>query len=187
MLEDVANEEDAVDGGPAAGLVHLHSLLPQTRPAVGGAAGARATGWVPVLGVTLERPRGVLRARLGQIGDRLEQLRGRGVADVPEERDQHSEEGREHQQTPQRIDEDPVLMGDLVGEKDADLRLEVEDTGDADAGADDAQAHQVILEVALREVHGFVAAADRGEHRDRRQGQLLEDARRVQHPHQRRA
>lgn len=187
MFKDVADEEDAVDGGSAAGLVHLHPLLPQTRSAVGGAAGARAAGRVPVLRVTLERPRGVLRAGLGQIGDRLEQLRGRGAADVPEERDQHAEEGREHQQASQGIDEDPVLMGDLVGEEDADLRLEVEDAGDADAGADDAQADQVVLEMVLREVHGLVAAADRGEHRDRRQGQFLEDARRVQHPHQRRA
>lgn len=187
MLEDVADEEDTVDGGSAAGLVHLHPLLPQTRPAVGGAAGARAAGRVPMLRVTLERARGVFRARLGQIGDRLEQLRGRGAADVPEDRDQHAEEGGEHQQTPQGIDEDPVLMGDLVSEEDADLRLEVEHAGDADAGADDAQADQVILEVVLREIHGFVATADRGEHRDRRQGQLLEDARRVQHPHQRRA
>lgn len=78
-------------------------------------------------------------------------------------------------------------MRDLMGEEDADFRLEVEDAGDADAGADDAQAHQVIFKVVFREVHGFVAAADCGEHRNRRQGQLLENARRVQHPHQRRA
>ncbi|KYQ55714.1 hypothetical protein ALC60_05356 [Trachymyrmex zeteki] len=40
-------------------------------------------------------------------------------------------------------------MGDLVGQKDADLRLEVEDTGDTNAGADDAQAHQMVFEMIL--------------------------------------
>lgn len=74
-------------------------------------------------------------------------------------------------------------MGDLVGQKDADLRLEVEDTGDTNAGADDAQAHQMVFEMILREIDDIVATADRREHRDRRQGQFLEDTRRVQDPH----
>lgn len=187
MLEDIADEEDAVDGGPAAGFVHLHSLLPQARSTVGRTAGARAAGRVPVVRVTVERARGVLRARLGQIRDRFQQLGGRGAARVPEERDQHAEERREDQQTPQGVDEDPVLRGDLVRQENADLRFEVENSGDADAGADDAQADQVVFQVILGEIYGVVAAADRGEHRDRRQRQLLEDAGRVQYPYQRRA
>lgn len=138
MLEDVADKEYAVNGRSAAGLVHLHSLLPQARPAVGRAAGARSARGVPMLRVTLECTRGVLRARLGQIGDRLEQLGSRWSAEVFEDRDQHAEERRESQQTPEGVDEDPVFMGDLVGEEDTDLWLEVEDAGDADAGADDA-------------------------------------------------
>lgn len=179
MLEDVADEEDAVNGGPAAGLVHLHPLLPQARPAVGRAAGARAVGGIPVVRMAVERARRVLRARFGQIRDRFQQLGDRGAAYVPKDRDQHAEERREYQQAPQGVYEDPVLRGDLVREEDADLRLEVQDAGDADAGADDAQADQVVLEVILGEADDVVAAADRRQHRDRRQRQLLEDAGRV--------
>lgn len=62
-------------------------------------------------------------------------------------------------------------------QEDADFRLKVEDAGDADAGADDAQAYQMILEMILREVHSVIAAAKCCEHRDRRESQLLEDAR----------
>lgn len=80
MLEDVADEEDAVDGGPAASLVHLHPLLPQAGPAVGRSAGARSARWIPMLRMTLERPGGVLRARLGEIRDRLEELGGTWTA-----------------------------------------------------------------------------------------------------------
>jgi len=137
--------------------------------------------------MTLERARGVLRARLGQIRDRLEQLGGAGPTQALEERDQHAEEGREHQQTPQRVDEDAVFVGDLVSQEDADFRLEVEDAGDADAGANDAQADQMVPEMALREIDSVVAAANRREHRDRRQRQLLENTRRVEQPYQRRA
>lgn len=78
-------------------------------------------------------------------------------------------------------------MRDLVRQEDADFRLEVEDTGDADAGANDAQADQMVLEVALGEIDGVLAAADRREHRDRRERQLLEHARGVEQPYQRRA
>lgn len=60
-------------------------------------------------------------------------------------------------------------MGDLVSQEDADLRLEVEDAGDTNAGADDAQTDQMIFEVILREVDNIIATADRREHRDRRQ------------------
>lgn len=187
MLEDVADEEDAVNSGSAAGLVHMNLLLPQACSAVGRTAGARPAGRIPMLRMAIERSRWILGTRLGQIRDRLEQLGGRRAADVPEDRDQHAEERRECQQAPQRVDEDPVFIRDLVRQEDADFRLEVEDAGDADAGADDAQADQVVLEMVLREIHGVVAAAERREHRDRRESQLLEDARRVQQPYQRRA
>lgn len=66
-----------------------------------------------------------------------------------------------------------------MGQEDTDFRLEVEDASDADAGANDAQADEMVLEMILGEVDRIVAAADRREHGDRRQGQLLEDARRV--------
>lgn len=166
MLKDVADEEDAVDSGPAAGLVHLHSLLPEAGPAVGRAAGARSARGIPVLRMTLERPRRVLRARFGQIRDGLEQLGGSRTAQALEERHDHTEERREHQQAPQRVDEDPVLVGDLVGEENADFRLEVEDAGDTDAGANDAQADQMVPEVTLRQVDSVLAAADRRQHRN---------------------
>lgn len=100
MLEDVADEEDAVDGGSAARLVHLHPLLSQACPAVGRATGARSARGIPMLRMTFERARRVLGARLRQVRDRLEQFGGRRSADVPEERDQHGEERREGQQTP---------------------------------------------------------------------------------------
>lgn len=177
MLEDVADEEDAVDGGSAARLVHLHPLLPQACPAVGRATGARSARRIPMLRMTLERARRVLGARLRQVRDRLEQFGGRRSADVPEERDHHGEERREGQQTPERIDEDPVFKGDLLGQEDADFRLEVEHAGDADTGADDAQTDEMVLEMILGKIHSVVATADRREHGDRCQGQLLEDAR----------
>lgn len=73
-------------------------------------------------------------------------------------------------------------MGDLVGQKNADLRLEVEDASDTNAGADDAQAHQMVFEVILREIDNIIATADRCEDCNRRQSQFLKDTRRVQYP-----
>lgn len=185
MFEDVADKEYAVNGRSAAGLVHLYLLLSQARPAVGRTTGARSAWGIPMLWVTIECSWRVLRTCLGQIWDWFQQLRGRWTTEVLKDRDQYAEKRRERQQTPQRVDEDSVFMGDLVGQKNARLRLEVEDAGDTDAGADDAQAHQMVFEVILREIDNVVAAADRREHRDRRQGQFLKDTRRVQHPDQR--
>lgn len=68
-------------------------------------------------------------------------------------------------------------MGDLVGQEDADFRFEVEHASYADTGADDAKADEMVLEMILGEIDDVVAAADRREHGDRCQGQLLEDAR----------
>lgn len=53
-----------------------------------------------------------------------------------------------------------------MSQEDADLRFEVEDAGDTDAGADDAQTDQVVFEVILREIDNIITTADRREHRD---------------------
>lgn len=168
MLEDVADEEYTVDGGSAARLVHLHLLFPQASSAVGRTASTRATWGIPMLRMTFERARGIFRARLGQIRDRLEQFGGWRSADVPEERDQDSEKRRENQQTPQWIDEDSIFIGDLVGQEDTDFWFEVKDTSDADTGADNAQADEMVLEMILGEIDGVVATADCRKHGDRR-------------------
>lgn len=49
MIEDVADEEYAVDGRPSAGLVYLEPSLLETGSAVGGSTGAGAVGRLPVL------------------------------------------------------------------------------------------------------------------------------------------
>lgn len=57
-----------------------------------------------------------------------------------------------------------------MGQEDTDFWLEVEDAGDADTGADYAQANEMVLEMILGEIDSVVAAADSREHGDRRQG-----------------
>lgn len=57
-----------------------------------------------------------------------------------------------------------------MGQEDTDFWLEVENAGDADTGADDAQADKMVLEMILGEIDSVVAAADSREYGDRRQG-----------------
>lgn len=132
-----------------------------------------------MLRMTLERPGRVLRAGLREIRHRLEQLGLRRATDAPDESRQQTDHGRGYQETPQRIHEDSIFQGDLLSQEDAEIWLEIEDTGDTDAGADHAQTDQVILEVILGEIRGFVPNADRCEDRDRSEGELLQDAGRV--------
>ena len=89
MIEHVADEENAVDRWPSAVLVDLEPPLLQAGAAVGGAAGAGAARWLPVLVMlALERPGcRVLRARFREVGDGLEELGfRRGPAHAAEQR-----------------------------------------------------------------------------------------------------
>lgn len=140
-----------------------------------------------MLGMAFERTRRVLRAGLGEIRHRLEQLGFWRPTETPDQSHEQAYRCRGDQQASKRVDEYPVFGRDLLGQEDAELRLEVEDTRDPDARADHAQADQVILEVVLREVRTFLSCVDRGENRDRGQGQLLQDAGRVQRPDEGRA
>lgn len=187
ILKHVTDEQDTIGRWSPAGLVDLHPLLPQTGPAVCRAAGARAARRIPVLGMAFERARRVLRAGLGEIGHRLEQLGFWGATETPDQSHEQAYRCCGDQQASKRVDEYPVFGRDLLGQEHAELRLEVEDTRDPDACADHAQADQMILEVVLGEVSAFLACVDRGENRDRGQGQLLQDAGRVQRPDKGRA
>lgn len=137
--------------------------------------------------MAFERARRVLRAGLGEIGHRLEQLGFWGATETPDQSHEQAYRCCGDQQASKRVDEYPVFGRDLLGQEHAELRLEVEDTRDPDACADHAQTDQMILEVVLGEVSAFLACVDRGENRDRGQGQLLQDAGRVQRPDKGRA
>lgn len=137
--------------------------------------------------MALEGARRVLRARLGQIRHRLEQLGFGRATETPDQRNEQAHRCGGDQQASKTVDEYPVFGGDLLGQEDAQLRLEIEDTRHPDARADHAQADQMILEVILREAGAFLARVDRGEYRDRGEGQLLQDAGRVQDPDEGRA
>lgn len=69
MFEDVADEKDAVNSGSPAGFIHMDPLFSQACSAVGRTAGARSARRIPMLRMAIERSRGILRARLGQIRD----------------------------------------------------------------------------------------------------------------------
>ena len=87
----------------------------------------------------------------------------------------------------QSIEEHPIFGRYVVGEEDAAVGLKIKNPGEADAGADGAGTSQMVLDVVLLDPGTIVVDRQRGENRDRRQGQLLQDARAVEQPHKDRA